>query len=38
MGVEIDRIDNLMGYSPDNCQFLTKSEHWSKINREVRLA
>jgi len=26
----IDRVDNGRGYSPENCQWLTKSEHSSK--------
>ena len=28
-GLQLDRIDNLKGYSPDNCRFVT-----SKINLE----
>lgn len=32
-GLEIDRIDNNMGYSPDNCRFVTtKVNAWNKRN------
>jgi len=30
----IDRIDNNKGYNPENCQWLTKSEHSIKTNKE----
>lgn len=30
----IDRIDSDRGYTPDNCQWLTKSEHAKKTNFE----
>lgn len=30
----IDRIDNSKGYTPENCQWLTKSEHAKKTNQE----
>ena len=36
-GLSIDRIDTSKGYSPDNCQFLTKSENTIKGNRERRV-
>jgi hypothetical protein len=29
-GLHIDRIDNNLGYFPDNCRFLTASEHGKK--------
>lgn len=32
----IDRIDNDDGYFPENCQWITSSEHGEKSNRERR--
>jgi hypothetical protein len=33
-GFEIDRVENTGDYSPDNCQWLPKSEHHSKTATE----
>lgn len=33
-GLTIDRINSHAGYSPENCQFLTRSENTRKRNRE----
>ena len=31
--LEIDRIDNDLGYSPDNCQWITRKENIAKKNK-----
>lgn len=32
-GLDIDRIDNNKGYSPENCRFITRQENcWNKSN------
>lgn len=36
-GASIDRIDRTKGYSPDNCQWITKQEDSAKGNKERRL-
>lgn len=44
-GLEIDRIDNNKGYSPDNCRFVTRQEncrnrktnHYVTVNGETML-
>lgn len=33
--LEIDRIDNDKGYSPDNCQYLSREKHTEKHNLSV---
>jgi hypothetical protein len=33
-GLTIDRIDAILGYSPENCQWLARSENTAKGNRE----
>lgn len=32
----LDRIDNSKGYNPENCQFLDRSDHQAKSNKERR--
>jgi hypothetical protein len=34
VGLHLDRIDNKKGYSKDNCQWLTNSEHSRKTARD----
>lgn len=37
-GMDLDRIDSTKGYSPDNCQWLTKLEHRRKSNSKHNVA
>ncbi len=34
-GLSIDRIDTTKDYEPENCRFLTKSEHAVKTTRDI---
>jgi hypothetical protein len=34
-GLHLDRINNDLGYCPNNCQFITKSENSQKMGREL---
>lgn len=35
-GLQLDRIDNARGYSPDNCRFVTPQENgWNKRNNHI---
>jgi len=37
-GLQIDRIDPAGDYEPDNCQWLTPSQHSKKTKEEQQLA
>ena len=36
-GLEIDRIDNYSGYSPDNCRWVTRRENMRNIHTNYNL-